>query len=51
MFLVYNLIEEIFEIRKFRGWGISSKMLGFAGIYFRGRKENWNVEIYFRGYF
>ena len=50
MFVVCNLIEEIFEGGKFRGSGMFSKMLGFAEIYFRGRKENY-AEIYFSGYF
>ena len=50
MFVVCNLIEEIFEGGKFRGSGMFSKMLGFAEIYFRGHKENY-AEIYFSGYF
>ena len=45
MFVVCNLIEEIFEGGKFRGSGMFSKMLGFAEIYFRGHKENY-AEIY-----
>ena len=42
-------MKKFLREESFADEAISAKILGFAGIYFRGRKENY-AEIYFRGY-